>query len=262
MIEEYKDYPFMKNPDELMESDDLVKAVVEKHNLYKPQFVKRRGSNNIPVYFGIFQDEIDQEDIKKMMDEAGYFVGSEREVYQDDVHITLLQFEPKNPEDWSDYLKRNFTTIYHWTPDYRVDQILKEGLIPKCENKRFSYPPRVYCLGDIIKEYIRPHGKVFCESNTDPSNNYKWTCLEIDFKSLPDDIKFQNDSNSEYSIYTESAIPPEYIKVKYHVDFKVYDPAEDIPKKNVPQDASIQDVSVQEIESLPNPENSETIETQ
>ena len=123
-------------------------------------------------------------------------------------------------KDKTQYVHDAWKKLYHWTPNCFVDSILKEGLKPMNNNERFKFPPRVYLLADILDEYSLTHGWIFCDANNIEKNDGNYTCFEINIEDLPMDIKIYDDPMSTWSVYTESPIPPEYLKIKWQMNLK------------------------------------------
>ena len=239
IIDEYKGFESVKNAESIMPSDDIVKKMTEKYGFEKIQFTKRRGNNNVHLYYGIFQEDIDTESLKKDMDEFGYFAGQEIPMLWpenpdekdengnpvEQMKFTRIQFEPKESVECTDAIKETVDKIYHWTPSKNIESMEVSGIIPKSINNKFNYPPRVYLLAEQGDNYLKKVCKTFYEAcKTDEDADY--SCIAVDVKRLPDDIKLYWDSNLELSVYANKAIPWEICNVVNEVCFKNDGPVE------------------------------------
>lgn len=154
-----------------------------------------------------------QEIIDRDMALCGYFpsyvekTGNER----------TIQYEPKHQNKVNEKVLEK-KHIYHLTQSQKVPKILKNGLEPKTNNKKFKYPGRVYfflsepsyskCLG-LIGEFYREELK-----KSGGSNAYEgsYTLLKINTEQLSG-VDFSYDPNAEDCVYTYDNIPPEHIEI-------------------------------------------------
>ena len=125
-----------------MSPDIVSKNITQKYNLPSQFVIKKEHFHKICVYvitavIGI-NDKLIEDDMKKM----GYFLSKKSDVVEvQDMRFQILQFEPLSQmqEDITNDVKSNFTRLYHWTPSYNVDDILRNGLIPSSKNKVFLH---------------------------------------------------------------------------------------------------------------------------
>lgn len=209
---------------DIMPPDNVVNEITQKYHL-KPQFVvKIEANNKIYIYIitaciGI-NDELIENDMKKM----GYFLGCRgdvQEVYG--MIYQVLQFEPYSQmqEDETSNIKKKYDFLYHWTPKYNLNEILKNGLVPNHLNKMFNYPNRIYLIkGDSNLFEMTTLGQHLCKINNDYRNNGEYILLKINLSNIDDNIHFYYDSNSSIGIYTEQSIPSNYINVIDEYSFK------------------------------------------
>ena len=122
----------------------------------------------------------------------------------------MIKFEPYAQKDITTQAKR-YGVIYHLTPESCVENILSNGLIPKSENKSFSYPPRVYVLsGNLDFRDASIMAKKLSEANGVKED---YVLLSIDVNKLPKGLNFFGDINYPIGYWTEQAIPPSAISV-------------------------------------------------
>ena len=131
----------------------------------------------------------------------------------------VLNFEPMFQEDISGVLKE-LDKILHWTPAYLIDEITKNGLSPKAENKLGNHQPAVFFMsGNMPYPMVMILGKGLCVNNKDPRNDGMYILLSVntcDVRGIP----FFYDPNAENSFYTKETISPEIIHKEFGVDFK------------------------------------------
>lgn len=120
-----------------------------------------------------------------------------------------------------------FDKIYHITPTYRVESIIKNGLIPKSNSKLSNHPERVYFMKN--KQFVTQLLKNIKLNNKKETNKIKqlvdnyfmnkefikndeldYTLLEI---SNLDNYNFYRDINYNNGVYTLDNINPKDIKI-------------------------------------------------
>ena len=219
------DVPYLKEDvDEIMEPDDVVNSIKNKYHLPDTFVFKMEAYNKVYIYIitacvGI-NDKLIEDDMLKM----GYFVGSKRNRdIGDGMTYQIQQFEPTSQKqiDETDNIKNNNDFLYHWTPEYNLNDILSHGLVPKHENKKFYYPNRIYfILSNTSTHDIDFLGQQLCLVNNIPQNNGNYVLLKINVKTLDDDVRFFYDPNSQIAVYTEQKIPNDKIEIVRRKNFK------------------------------------------
>lgn len=122
-----------------------------------------------------------------------------------------LQFEPVYQDDETDTLKsKGF--LYHITPEYNLESIKKNGIVPKSENNLFNYPDRIYLVkADTNAIELENLIKQLWQHNKNSSNNGEYCVLKINTRKLPEKIKLCLDPNYELGCWTNDVIPSECI---------------------------------------------------
>lgn len=205
--------------------DTVVNTIRKKYQL-PPQFVaKVEVYNKIYIYIvtaciGI-NDKIIEQDMQKM----GYFLGHRKQPQNvGGMLFQVLQFEPTSQmqNDETKNIKAQYDYLYHWTPEYHLNSILQNGLIPNHQNKMFDYPHRIYLMkGDSNVNVMKQLGQQLCIVNKDSRNNGVYALLRVGLKDIDEDIHFYYDSNAEIGIYTEQAIPKNHIELVGMYTFKI-----------------------------------------
>ena len=205
--------------------DTIVNRIIQKYNIPPQLVIKREAFNKVYIYIitAIIgeNDKIIEDDMKKM----GYFLGHKGDVQEiQGMSFQVLQFEPysqiQNDETFN--VKNRYKHLYHWTPEYYLNDILQKGLIPNHQNKMFNYPHRIYLMkGDSNLYEMKNLGQQLCFVNTDQRNNGKYILLKINLCDIDDSVHFYYDSNSEIGVYTEQEIPSNAINVIDNFIFKI-----------------------------------------
>lgn len=124
-----------------------------------------------------------------------------RDLIEDYEYITI-RFEPK----FDDKINiSKYSEIFHVTDKKYLDSITKKGLVPKTKSKIADHPDRIYFM---------PSKEDAIKISKDFRLNIKdLLILKIDTKSLPKDIIFYKDPNSE-GFYTYDNIPKNLIQIE------------------------------------------------
>ena len=138
-----------------------------------------------------------------------------------------MSFDPVFQKDISNEA-RKYNFLFHWTPLYHYDNIKKEGLKPKSENKLFDYPNRLHLIkGNTPKKDIYSIGWQLCMANKRHKNKGDYVLLSIDLSKVPKNIEIYYDPRYEWGFYTKVPIQPNAIKpilghnFKTKQDFKI-----------------------------------------
>lgn len=208
---------------DILPPDNVVSEIRQKYNIDSQLVLKVEANNDIHIYvitacIGI-NEQLIEDDMKKM----GYFLSCKGEVQKiENMCYQTLQFEPYSQMQNNETLtiKYKYDFLYHWTPKYNLNDILKNGLKPDNKNSKFNYPNRVYLMkGDSDLNEMLNLGKLLSMVNNDNRNNEQYVLLKIDITDMANDIKFYYDSNTSIGIYTEQPIPKKYITVLFDYDF-------------------------------------------
>ena len=99
--------------------------------------------------------------------------------------------------------------LVHVTKSNRVEKILRDGLVPRTEEKLSWHPERIYfSLGPASKWLV-----LSLKSMLEPFNKHtKFTALKVDPKVI-ERASFYSDPNMPNAVWTTDNIPPQYINV-------------------------------------------------
>lgn len=209
---------------DIMSPDEVVRKIRNRYLLPEEIVQKTEAFNKVYVYVVVGWLGINDKLIEEDMSKLGYFLGSTRKFKKvEDMEFIIMQFEPmcQLQDDITNDIKGRYSYLYHWTPSYLVESILKEGLKPLHKNKIFNYPPRIYLMrGDSTSEQLYSWGQTMCYSNISLENDYNYTLLKINIDNLGENIRFFNDPNADVGIYTEQSIPSNVITVLKTIQFQ------------------------------------------
>lgn len=172
----------------------------------------------------------------KDIDKLGYFLSSYKDVTDSGKVYRLFVFEPKCYKNEATNIRKS-KVLYHITPAFNLDSILKYGFIPhsrrNIEKNYVSYPERTFFLPATtdgyyydaeletkkLAENIYRH-KLRKSSSTTP----EYAIISIDMKTIPEDIEMYYDPDSDFGIFVEKNIPAECI-----FDIEIYDCKKKMP---------------------------------
>lgn len=215
--------PLKEAVGDIMPPDVVVSEIRKLFHLPEAYVYKLEHFHKIYVYIIIPEKVEDYEPIKETMEKMGYFLSQDNEKFATNGRrYRVLQFEPTSQlqDDETDSIKHENNKLYHWTPEYNVENILKNGLIPSHKNRVFNYPSRTYLMSDkYSQQEIFGLGQQLCIHSSDPQNTGTYGLLVIDVKNLPENIRLYLDPNSLIGIYTEQEIPSQYIHFVQYIQF-------------------------------------------
>ena len=205
--------------------DEVIKRIMNKYHLPKSLFQKIENHHKIFIYTIISVVGDNEQMIIDDMEQMGYFMSLKgNPIETNGMTYRIMQFEPMSQiqEDITDLLKFKNKVLYHWTGEYNLEGILRNGLIPSHKNDYYSYPPRTYLIeGDYNRDTVYKLGQWLYFQNKNPNNNGNYILLEINLENLDENIRFFYDPNTEVGVYTEQTIPPENIKAIVKQDFSL-----------------------------------------
>lgn len=202
--------------------DNIVATICEKHNLPSDTIMKLTMCNDIPVYAIIVLPDINDKEIIADMEKMGYFVSCGSPLKRiNGVKYKVIKFEPKTElqDDKTEEIKLKYKMLFHWCLLNNLDRIMKDGLLPKHNNRKFNYPNRIYLMkGGIDRKKMKSLGK-FLYRNNNFMNNGNYVLLKVDIRNVSEEVRFYYDPCTDIGIYTEQPIPKEYITIVEKCNF-------------------------------------------
>lgn len=123
-------------------------------------------------------------------------------------------------EDITEIVKSKFDILYCWVPMYCIDNILRDGLLPKHQKDACDHISRIYLMdGNSTDKYMLHIGQLLCYANKNPNNNGDYSLLRIDIEDIDDCIRFYNDPHDMFGFFTEQSISTDRIQVDHAVRF-------------------------------------------
>lgn len=106
--------------------------------------------------------------------------------------------------------------LYHLTPENKVNKILKNGLVPKAQNKLGKHPDRIYFFlqKDLTLNYKFYADDFWASGHKNTTRDVKYTLLKIDTKKCRNDFKIYGDPNMIRGVWTFNNVPPEAITIE------------------------------------------------
>lgn len=192
--------------------DEIVKEIQRKHGMLINQFYKIENFHEIYVYILITSNNADL--IISEMSSKGYFVGGVINKIHNGIHFVQIQFEPEDQLDVTNIIRNENKELFHWTPRCNYMSIVINGLVPRNDNKKFNYPPRVYLMESKVSDKEKDIlGQSLCIVNSDSRNNGEYLLLKVDMNNLDDSIRFYYDCNSPIGVFTKNSIPSNHISI-------------------------------------------------
>ena len=151
--------------------------------------------------------------IERAMDVCGYFLGFKKRIYKGDgVEWVYLQFEPKFQKDESVLIRQTETHLYHLTPKFYGEKILKTGFAPYHRNALFEYPGRIYMLkGSTPKQDILWLCTALKNMNKSKGCTERYMIFDVDINNIPQTCKMYTDPNHEHGVFLSENLHPSVI---------------------------------------------------
>lgn len=186
-------------------SDELIEKLRSIYKFLPKQIYKQEKYSGVEIYVIMPKESCSCLSIIETMKQNGYFMSYK---YSNGSLINFV-FEPYIALDATKDI-RMLKTLYHYTSNENVNDIMKNGLKPMSKNKIFSYPDRVYLMLEEDHNLVEKLKKV---SNSE----VKYVELMIDIDSLQENINFYYDCMKKNAVYTDEIIPSKCIKVNENI---------------------------------------------
>lgn len=149
--------------------------------------------------------------VEKGMEFYGYYLAKVTDVSGKISNIVELAFEPKH-QDFCNNEVRKMKYLYHVTPSYRIEKIMKNGLCPRHDNNNVYFPERIYLLSEKSLENeiktLSYNLNIFLNKE---KQTKEYAVLTIDTNLIPANVNFRKDGNYERGFWTTENIPPSCI---------------------------------------------------
>ena len=172
---------------------------------------KTYGTDEVSVITIILKNGPEIEKIKRFFNTCGWPLAEEYES-STNKPLTVLTFEKRRQEDEIPVPK----FLYHLTPENKVNKILKNGLVPKAQNKLSMHPERIYLFlrKDLTLNYRAYADSFWLAAHKTTSRKDKYALLKIDTLKCRAGFKLYGDPNMVMGVWTFDNIPPEAITIE------------------------------------------------
>ena len=130
---------------------------------------------------------------------------------------SMALYNPEKPTDITTYIRKKRLYLWHYTPAFNYDSIMKDGLIPTKDNRFNMGENRLhfYATDGFLKPTQSFENMLYSiaryTKKHHPDFDFKFNKYVIIADKLPDSISFQIDPNMTDSVFTTSSIPIDYI---------------------------------------------------
>lgn len=165
------------------------------------------------------------------MKALGYYKVAENTRDDDSgMHWRYIMFNPVSQDSVNEYARRNYRYLYHFSPTFYDEEIMKKGFIPRNVNKVFHYrQPRVYFRfapydpnkaptesdPDDFNRMMRELSKMI----SDERFNGEFYEYLLALSKIPKSVEFYRDPNSYGSVYSTQPVPYSAVVNKEIVQF-------------------------------------------
>jgi hypothetical protein len=169
------------------------------------------GTEEASVITIIVKRGTEEEKLKHFFNTCGWPVAEEYN-HETDKTLVVITFEKRRQED--ELPVPNF--LYHLTPENKVNKILKNGLVPKAQNKLGEHPDRIYFFlqKDLTLNYKSYADDFWASGHKKETRDVKYALLKIDTKKCQNDFKIYGDPNMIRGVWTFNNVPPEAITIE------------------------------------------------
>ena len=204
----------MESSEVNLSADEIRKIIIDKFHLDPSMVVVQKPRDGFDVEIIVYVADVES-NVQDVIDEVskyGFFNSITQPLYRKNGHnYVSVQFESNHDKPLREDKFRGLKLI-HITPEGNVASILKNGFLPSCKNKFFSYPPRVYFLMDGglgLKSIFELAENLLLASGERGPKDVGF--LLLDRKKIPQNIRFFADPNCRNGVYTTDIILPNCI---------------------------------------------------
>ena len=212
-----------ENDERVAPVEDVRKSILNKYPFDDWQFKIYQRGHDIQICVCIADFDMGVTEIINDFNQMGYFLSLTRTLKdKENRKWKSLQFEPLYQVSETTEILDN-GDLMHLTPLYNFEKIKEEGLIPKSDNNKFSYPNRIYFfMGNIPMNQLQSVCQKLYKENRNYLNDGKFCLLKLDSKKLKQngEINFYHDPNFSYGTFTEQPVPKEFFKSYRLINFK------------------------------------------
>lgn len=197
---------------------EVIRELCGLFSIGRWQVIEKREENDVKVMILASKIGVNKTLVVDGMKDCGWFLVGEQDVKMNGEPWIILSFDPMFQDDIYNIVME-CRRIYHWTPLYALETILKNGLVPRSENKLGNHPERVYFFSDNIPDRdLIDFGRAICRKNKDPRNDKRYALLYVETKDLKK-VPFSYDPHADQAFFTTEKIDPSILHIEKKYDF-------------------------------------------
>ena len=190
------------------EPNNMKDELMGKFIFFDWQFIVTTTKNGIQLILVYADDGVNGDILCEKMKYMGWSKSYElKPKEKNGIVVRAIGFDPMYQEVIDD-VKERWKVLYHLSPKYNEETIMKNGLVPSTRNEFFKYPPRIYMVTPNIPmselEKLASNLNKF-EKNTE--NGGVFTIYRIKTSMIPDNVELFYDPRFDYGVYSTKPIP-------------------------------------------------------
>ena len=200
------------------EPNNMKDELMGKFIFFDWQFIVTTTKNGIQLILVYADDGVNGDILCEKMKYMGWSKSYElKPKEKNGIVVRAIGFDPMYQEVIDD-VKERWKVLYHLSPKYNEETIMKNGLVPSTRNEFFKYPPRIYMVTPNIPmselEKLASNLNKF-EKNTE--NGGVFTIYRIKTSMIPDNVELFYDPRFDYGVYSTKPIPTSAIVGKKYI---------------------------------------------
>lgn len=188
--------------------EEVKNELIKDIGMQEWQIVQEQGANGIKLILLLIDNNINKDCVIAEMESLGWSESREEEGYLMGKKFIAISFDPIFQDNIESEARR-FKYLFHWTPSYNEESIMKYGLQPRSENNVFKYKNHVHLMkGNISINDMITLGERLSNINTDKRNTKLYTLVQVETSKIPTNVEIYYDPRYENGFYTNDTIPP------------------------------------------------------
>lgn len=198
--------------------EETKKELIKNLHFETWQIKSDNGANGIKLIVLFVDYGINEDVVLKEMAACGWSKSYVSETTIDSrKKLKAISFDPMFQDNVNVEIAK-YGYMFHWTPSKNIENIQKNGLLPKSENRYFMYPQRVHLLKPTVTEEEAIHLVKELYKKSDKTKGSNYALLYINVKNLLNNVEFYYDPRYEFGYYSKEPIPFEVIKIIGYFD--------------------------------------------
>lgn len=200
------------------EPNNVKNELMGKFIFFDWQFIVTTTKNDIQLILVYADDGVNGDILCEKMKYMGWSKSYELNPKEKNgIVVRAIGFDPMYQEAIDD-VKERWKVLYHLSPKYNEESIMKNGLVPSTRNKFFKYPPRIYMLTpNVPMSELENLVNNLNKFEKDNNNGGVFTIYRIKTNQIPDDVELFYNPRFNYGVYSTKPIPTSAIVGKKYV---------------------------------------------